>query len=219
MANKTKDTAVTFILDESGSMESVRAATISGFNEYVNTLKSDDTPTLLRLMTFNSSGMNTIYSFEDVSSVREMTRGDYKPGHLTPLYDAIARGILDTDGYLEKASGEVDVIFVIMTDGLENDSKEYGRKHVFDMISKRKNQGWAFTYVGANQDAWEVGRGIGIRGEYTADYDADIPEKAMESIAVSTLFLKQSMSSGMLPQHAFTGAGRRNMKRKPDRTA
>ena len=219
MINKTKDTAVTFILDESGSMESVRAATISGFNEYVATLKSDDTPTLLRLMTFNSNGMNTIYSFDDVSSVREMTQDDYKPGHLTPLYDAIARGILDTDGYLEKASGEVDVIFVIMTDGLENDSKEYGRKHVFDMISKREKQGWAFTYIGANQDAWEVGRGIGISGEYTADYDADIPGKAMESIATSNLRTKQSMRSGHRPQQAFTDEERRNMKGKPRRTA
>ena len=219
MIDKTKDTAVTFILDESGSMDSVRAATISGFNEYVATLKSDDSPTLLRLMTFNSGGMNTIYSFEEVSSVREMTQDDYKPGHLTPLYDAIARGILDTDGYLEKASGEVDVIFVIMTDGLENDSKEYGRKHVFDMISKREKQGWSFTYIGANQDAWEVGRGIGISGEYTADYDADIPEKAMESIAFSNLRVKRSMRGGIRPQQAFTGEERRRMKKNPRLTS
>ena len=218
MINKTKDTAVTFILDESGSMESVRAATVSGFNEYVATLKSDDTPTLLRLMTFNSNGMNTIYSFEDVSSVREMTQDDYKPGHLTPLYDAIARGILDTDGYLEKASVEVDVIFVIMTDGLENDSKEYGRKHVFDMISKREKQGWAFTYIGANQDAWEVGLGIGISGGHTADYDPDVPEVALGNIAASNLRTKQSMRSGQRPQQAFTEEERRSMKEKPGRT-
>ena len=121
--------------------------------------------------------------------------------------------------HLEKASGEADVIFVIMTDGLENDSREYGRKHVFDMISKREKQGWAFTYVGSNQDAWEVGRGIGIRGEYTADYDADIPEKAMESIATSNLRTKQSMRSGQRPEQAFTEQERRSMKGKPDRTA
>ena len=215
----TDKTIVSFLLDETGSMDSVRDKTVSGFNEYVATLRTNETPTLLRLMTFNSNGMNTIYSFEDVSSVREMTRGDYKPGHLTPLYDAIARGILDTEGYLEKASGEVDVIFVIMTDGLENDSKEYGRKHVFDMISKREKQGWAFTYIGANQDAWEVGRGIGISGEYTADYDADIPEKAMESIAFSNLRLKRSMRSGVRPQQAFTQEERRSMKKNPKRTA
>jgi hypothetical protein len=219
MANKIKETIVTFILDESGSMEPVRTATISGFNEYVSTLKSDDTPTLLRLMTFNSGDMRAVYSFEDVSSVKEMTQDDYKPGHLTPLYDAVARGILDTDGYLEKASGEVNVIFVIMTDGLENDSKEYGRKHVFDMISKRGKQGWTFTYIGANQDAWEVGRGIGIGGGHTVDYDADAPKVALGYIAASNLRAKQSMARGQRsPKQAFTEEERRSMK-KPGRTA
>ena len=90
---------------------------------------------------------------------------------------------------------------------------------MFDMISKREKQGWSFTYIGANQDAWEVGRGIGISGEYTADYDADIPEKAMESIATSNLRTKQSMRSGQRPQQAFTEEERRSMKRKPGRTA
>jgi hypothetical protein len=217
MAN-SKETIVTFILDESGSMEPVRTATISGFNEYVSTLKSDDTPTLLRLMTFNSGDMRTVYSFEEVSSVKEMTQDDYKPGHLTPLYDAVARGMLDTDGYLEKASGEVDVIFVIMTDGLENASKEHGRQHVFDMISKREKQGWAFTYIGANQDAWEVGEGIGISGGHTADYDADIPVMAMRKIAASNLRAKTSMRRGQRPpKQAFTEEERRSMK-KPWRT-
>ena len=60
----TDKTIVSFLLDETGSMDSVRDKTVSGFNEYVATLKDTEPPTLLRLMTFNTEGFNVVYDFE-----------------------------------------------------------------------------------------------------------------------------------------------------------
>ena len=37
-------TLVTFLLDETGSMESIKDDTIGGFNSYLSTLKSSATP-------------------------------------------------------------------------------------------------------------------------------------------------------------------------------
>ena len=111
------------------------------------------------------------------------------------------------------------MIFVIMTDGLENDSREYNRKNVFGMISKREAQGWAFTYIGANQDSWGVGEGIGIKGDYTANYDADNPEIALQSVAFSTLRMKRSMRTGNRLKHSFTEEEIKRMSRKPSKTS
>ena len=219
METQTKDTIVTFILDESGSMDPVREKTISGFNEYVSTLKSDGTPILLRLMTFNSGGARVIYRFEDVSSIRDLTRTDYRPDHQTPLYDAIARGIFDTDAYLQQTGRQVDVIFTIMTDGLENKSRVYDRSQVFELISKREQKGWMLTYLGANQDAWYVGRSIGIVGAFTGDYDASDPGTALRAMADSTLRAKREMHAGRRPERSFTHEERGRMSRRPTSVA
>ena len=75
----TDKTIVSFLLDETGSMDAVRDKTVSGFNEYVATLRTTETPTLLRLMTFNTDGFNVVYNCEDIHSVADLTRESYRP--------------------------------------------------------------------------------------------------------------------------------------------
>ena len=81
----TDKTIVSFLLDETGSMDSVRDKTVSGFNEYVATLRTNETPTLLRLMTFNTEGFSVVYNCEDIHSVADLTRQSYRPRALTNL--------------------------------------------------------------------------------------------------------------------------------------
>ena len=59
-----------------------RYETIDGFNEYIATLKADDTPFLLHLTTLNSSNRRLVYDFEDVSLVKAMTPNDYEPARV-----------------------------------------------------------------------------------------------------------------------------------------
>ena len=203
MAKKENDTIVTFVLDESGSMDPVREKTISGFNEYIQTLKSDDTPTFLRLMSFNSMGFKTVYDFENAQSVREISEDDYKPDSLTPLFDAIGQGIRDTDDHIRDSKEDLDVIFTIMTDGLENDSRKFTRRQIFEMISERHKQGWVFTFLGANQDSWEEGRRMGVKRGFTSDYSANSPDEALRRTAYSTLGAKAAMKMGIRPEEFF----------------
>ena len=70
----TDKTIVSFLLDETGSMDSVRDKTVSGFNEYVTTLRRNETPTVLRLMTFNTDGFDVVYDCEDIQSVADLAR-------------------------------------------------------------------------------------------------------------------------------------------------
>lgn len=61
-----------------------------------------------------------------------------------------------------KADGKV--ICVIVTDGMENASKDTSKKALQKLIGEREKQGWTFIYLGANQDAWGVGSSMGLSG-------------------------------------------------------
>ena len=106
--NLPKKTLVVFILDESGSMEAYKKDTIEGFNEYIETLQSDDKPTIMKLITFSTRNTKVLVDAKDVMEVRGITRDSYIPSGGTPLLDAIARGILDTDDYIEWSEEELD---------------------------------------------------------------------------------------------------------------
>jgi hypothetical protein len=182
----TDKTIVSFLLDETGSMDSVRDKTVSGFNEYVATLKNTETPTLLRLMTFNTDGFNVVYDCEDIHSVADLTRESYRPRALTNLYDAIAKLVHDTEDYVKRISPTPRVMCTIMTDGEENSSSEYTRAAIFKLITDKEKEGWAFAYLGANQDAWAASESIGIHRRNSANYQADAPDLALRSTADAT---------------------------------
>jgi hypothetical protein len=182
----TDQTIVSFLLDETGSMDSVRDKTVSGFNEYVATLRTTETPTLLGLMTFNTEGFNVVYNCEDIHSVADLTRESYRPRALTNLYDAIARLVHDTEDRVKRMSPAPLVMCPIMTDGEENSSTEYTRAAVFKLITDKEKEGWAFVYLGANQDAWAASESIGIHRRNSANYQADAPERALRSTAEAT---------------------------------
>ena len=182
----TDNTIVSFLLDETGSMDSVRDKTVSGFNEYVATLRRNETPTLLRLMAFNTEGFNVVYDCEDIQSVADLAIESYRPRALTNLYDAIARLVHDTEDYLKRMSPAPRVMCTIMTDGEENSSSEYTRPAIFKLITDKEKEGWAFVYLGANQDAWAASESIGIHRRNSANYQADAPDVALRSTADAT---------------------------------
>ncbi|MCL0055481.1 hypothetical protein M1N56_06390 [Dehalococcoidia bacterium] len=186
-----KAALVSFILDESGSMERIRQHTIEGFNDYINELKGDSTPTLLRLETFNSTGSKVPYMFEDVRKVDELTRWNFLPSARTPLLDAVGSSIAATEIFLKNSKGEPQVIVTIMTDGMENASREYTSSQIRKMIEDKKSQGWIFTYLGANHDAWHVGESMGIDRKHIGRFSATNPKPALARSAGETLNVKQ----------------------------
>ena len=84
--------------------------------------------------------------------------------------------MLKLDAALEKMSEDEqpeNVIFVVLTDGQENASKEYKKHQIFDMVSKyRKEKNWEFLYLGANQDAIAEGAGLGVSEGSTMTFNA-----------------------------------------------
>jgi hypothetical protein len=147
------------ILDRSGSMGIIHRQAISGVNETINTIrtmtKETDMRQLVTLTSFCSCSMIDHYLNEDVSNVKPITGKDYRPCCCTPLYDAI--GMCCTR--LERQIGErndVAVSVTIITDGYENNSKEWNGSAVKKLIERLKEKGWLFAYIGANQIMEEV---------------------------------------------------------------
>lgn len=175
-----KTTHVSLLLDETGSMQSCLDATISGYNEYIGSLARDKKNKYLFTLTkFDSTHVTTVHDGVPIKQVPELNRDTYIPGQMTPLYDAIARGI--------KALGQKrNVLFVILTDGMENASQEYSQRDVFKMIGKKTEAGWSFVYLGANQDAYAVGGGLGIPKGNIAKYSTRRTAETFDAISRST---------------------------------
>ena len=146
--NKTQQTIVAFVLDESYSMMKVAHDTVDGFNDYMETLKKDPSQTIMYLMTFNSENVGVPYNFEDLSEVSELDILDYRPDGNTPLLDAVGSTIKETEKFLEVSNlNDPQVLVTIMTDGWENASRAYTHESITQMISEKELLGWEFILV------------------------------------------------------------------------
>jgi len=165
------------ILDESGSMSRVYHAALDGANETINSIKGAQTkfPEQNHYLTFvtfdegsNPENVRFIIDTKAISEIKSLEEKDYKPDGCTPLFDAI--GISLTK--LEKQVSENDnVLVTIITDGLENASKEYKGPQIKAMIDSLKAKGWTFVFMGANMDSGEVARTLSI--DNSMDFEAN----------------------------------------------
>lgn len=160
------------ILDESGSMCSTERATISGLNETLQSIKQaqkkhPEQMQIVSLMSFNSITRKYHYDLKPADEISLFDGKDYDPDGCTPLYDAIGSGISKLRRFVEP---DDQALVTIITDGLENDSREYSYKAVANLMDTMKERGWMITYIGANQDAMQVACELHI--DNALDYEA-----------------------------------------------
>jgi len=153
-------TYITFVMDETGSMDSLKEEAISGFNKYIDDLKKDlKGRTNFSLMLFDSTQMRWHIMDKPIKDVTHLNEDTYRPGAMTPLWDAVAEAILETEKRV-KDKKNPKVVITILTDGYENASKQYTTQAVKDMIESHSD--WAINFLGANMDAWNVAGEMGI---------------------------------------------------------
>lgn len=160
-------TDITIILDRSGSMASIKADTIGGVNQFITDQQKIPGECCLTLVQFDSvNPQEVVLDASPIADAKLLTDATFQPRGNTPLYDAVGLGIVRCGERLSKTL-ESDrpnkVIFVIVTDGEENSSREYNRKRVFDLIDVQTTQfNWQFVYIGANHDALKAAAAINI---------------------------------------------------------
>ena len=175
---------VTLILDETGSMQDCKGAAIAGVNEYLKTLRQMPSPVRFTLTLFNSGKLDVRHRNVPVAEVLELTEQTYRPAEMTPLYDAIGRTLTAAS---HEASPESKKLCVILTDGLENASREYTRDGIARLIKDHEAQGWTFVYLGADHDAWAAGGDLGIAGDNTVQFCKRETGQAFDSLAEATI--------------------------------
>lgn len=156
---------VVFILDKSGSMSGSEENTISSFNEYLEKEKKNKFKTTITTVLF-SDDYKYLHNGIDVRKVKPITNKDYYVGGCTALYDALGNTIQTID---KKDTDKV--LFIIITDGYENASREYDNNNIRSLIKKHKD--WEFIYIGADIDSYTAGNNIGIKRENIANYKKD----------------------------------------------
>ena len=165
---------ISVVLDRSGSMASVAEDIVGGFNEFLADQRQVAGSAAVTLVQFDSHDpFELVIDAVDLREVCDLDRSAYQPRGLTPLYDAVGRmiGRIDTRiaSRREHDLPVEDQVVLIITDGLENASREHTRDTVFAMIEERRNAGWVFVFLGANQDAYAAGEEIAVaRGNRAA---------------------------------------------------
>jgi len=169
-------TEIICIIDKSGSMASIRDDAVGGFNSFLKDQKNKEEDALITLNLFDHE-FYEMYQGKNIKYADELTYRSYVPGGMTALNDAIGISIDRADlrhANLEKAETPDNIIVAILTDGMENSSKEYSTLNIKRKIKIHEDKyNWKFIFLAANQDAVLTGRGYGIKDDYSMDFDTD----------------------------------------------
>ena len=176
-------TDIICVLDRSTSIRTsgLTEKTIEGFNSFLADQKKSTGKAKLTLCLFDGGSSygavdgktyEIIHERLDIKDVPELNKDTFVPRGMTAMFDAIGATIDSVYTKWKDSKDKSDkVIFLIMTDGQENSSKEYTQKSVFDLIQKRKDDDkWAFLFIGANIDTMQAGGGMGVSAGNTMSY-------------------------------------------------
>ena len=172
--NKLKDVELVFILDRSGSMGGLESDTIGGYNSMLSKQKKEKTGKVSVTTVLFDDQYELLYNQVPIEKVSPMTEKEYYVRGSTALLDAIGKTVMQVKANQDKKEIKDRVLFVIITDGMENASREYRVEQVKKLIEERKEKdNWEFLFLGANIDAIGAAQSIGIDSSRAVRFKSD----------------------------------------------
>jgi hypothetical protein len=201
---RTDLTDITMVIDRSGSMSSIRSDAEGGINTFIDSQKSEHGEAQLSLVQFD-----TEYEFIHKGvPIGNLPRYTLVPRGSTALLDAVGRAINETGARLfavEESQRPGLVVFVIVTDGAENSSREFTREKIREMIEHQQSvYKWQFTFLAANQDAFAEGATLGIAQDGIANFAAEKVGGAYAATAKKMSRMRKAMNDGETVDNNFT---------------
>ena len=205
-------THLCFLLDRSGSMESIKTDTEGGYAAFVGEQHATDGECLVTLAQFDDV-YEVVFADRPVVEVAALA---LQPRGRTALLDAMGRLITETGTRLAALPEDErpgTVIVAIMTDGHENASQEWTRPAIRALVEQQSTAyGWEFLYLGADQDAVEVGRGLGVKAESSITYGRGKSAEAMVAGSDKVRRLREARThDAAAPMPAFTAQERQDL--------
>jgi uncharacterized protein YegL len=169
-------TELVFILDRSGSMSGLETDTIGGFNSMLERQKKESGEAFVTTVLFDDK-YEVLHDRYDIKGVNLLTEKEYYVRGSTALLDAIGITINNIGKALSDAKEEDrpgKVLFVIITDGMENSSREFSYEKVKKMVEHQKSKyAWDFIFLGANIDAIKTANSFGISADMATNFVSD----------------------------------------------
>jgi len=179
--NKKAKVFISFVLDESGSMQTGQGAIVGGMNEQIQTLKrkfeGDLIEPVVSFIKF-SDNIVSLYEGKTLSDLSEFEQKGYNPNGSTALYDAVGYTI-DMMQRLDGIDDEGNsALLVVITDGEENASHKFNSSQISEkIVALNKTGRWTVTYLGPNNvDLTKVNQHTKI--SYGNMYAADLTSSA-----------------------------------------
>ena len=169
-AEKAGTTLLSLVVDRSGSMTGIRDDMEGGIKTLIEEQAKEEGACVVTLTQFDDE----YEVVADSVPAAEMEAYRLVPRGRTALLDAIGRTIAMVHSRIEKMGQKdrpTNVIFAVITDGFENASCEWSRLQVMDSVKARTAEGWHFTFLGADQDAVQEGRGLGVDADSSLTWD------------------------------------------------
>ena len=178
MTNKTQKIYNLIILDESGSMDSIKRQTILGFNDLATKIKETqkmfpNQHHYISFVTFNDSGIKFRLFNQPVGELNKIDDRTFQPDGQTPLFDGMCKSALKLkhELYHEK---DYNVLVTVITDGEENNSSDFSQKETKLLIENlSENPNWAFGLIGANIDVEAVANSLSIPIKRTITFNSE----------------------------------------------
>lgn len=183
-------TEIIVILDRSGSMKYIKSDMEEALNEFLYDQAKAPGSANVTLVQFDTE-VETKYVATPISQVGTIT---IEPRWRTALLDAVCKTVDSVGERLHKTPEDQrpgKVLVAIITDGQENASKTYTLGDVVERVRLQTDvYNWQFTYLGANQDAFNEASKLGISRDATLEYTAD-----KKGIRTSISFLSACVSA------------------------
>lgn len=200
-------THIAVLLDRSGSMQTIKSDTEGGFDAFIAEQRKNPGRCDVTLAQFDNT-YEEVYVATPLAAVPPL---DLQPRGGTALLDGIGR-LINTTGARLAGLAEDDrpgaVIVVIMTDGMENSSREFDLTSVNKMITDQTDSyDWTFVYLGANQDAISVAGGLGVAAGMAMTYQAGKIDSAFASTAANLNAYRSKIANGIAPAAARADSG------------
>lgn len=207
---------VTVILDRSGSMGSCRVEAEGGLNRFIEDQKRQPGRTIFTLVQFDD-----VYEFVHKGvPVEQVGHCPLVPRGYTALYDAVGRAIVETGERLKKlpeAERPGVVMFAILTDGMNNASKEFTCERVREMIEHQRSvYNWQFMFLGANHDPFATAGAMGIPAQATSGYSTTSSKAAFAGVGTNALRMKTASLTGgdVSAANSYTQTEREEMNKE-----